>query len=221
VKGLFLIGRMILKLLELFSGTQSISKVFRDKGWETFTIDNNPYFEDTTSWLVDIMKVNPQDILEKYGKPDVIWASPPCTYFSVAAIGKNWNKDNTPKNDNAKQAVEIVRKTLSIIEELEPKYFFIENPVGKLRKLEILSHIPNYTVAYCQYGDNRQKPTDIWTNHPNPKFKPKCKRGAPCHQPAPRGSQSGTQGLKDPILKAMIPEGLCKHIYNLCMEENK
>ena len=33
--------------------------------------------------------------------PDIIWASPPCTYFSVASIGKHWNKDNTPKTQEA------------------------------------------------------------------------------------------------------------------------
>ena len=57
-------------------------------------------------------------------------------------------------------------------------------------------YLPRYTVTYCQYGDNRMKPTDIWTNHPCPKFKPPCKNGDPCHVSAPRGSQTGTQGLK-------------------------
>ena len=38
--------------------------------------------------------------------------------------------------------------------------------------------LPRYTVTYCQYGERRQKPTDIWTKHPNPKFKPPCKCGS-------------------------------------------
>jgi hypothetical protein len=63
------------------------------------------------------------------------------------------------------------------------------------------------------------KPTDIWTNHPNPKFKPQCKRGMPCHEAAPRGSQTGTQGLQNAIEKARIPEELCIHIEKLCSEE--
>ena len=63
--------------------------------------------------------------------------------------------------------------------------------------------LPRYTVTYCQYGDKRMKPTDIWTNHPNPKFKPMCKNGDPCHEKAPRGSRSGTQGIKGSKLHLM------------------
>lgn len=56
------------------------------------------------------------------------------------------------------------------------------------------------------------KPTDIWTNHPKPDFKPPCKNGAPCHQAAPRGSATGTQGLQNKIDRGRIPEALCAHI---------
>lgn len=76
--------------------------------------------------------------------------------------------------------------------------------------------LPRYTVTYCQYGDTRQKPTDIWTNHPSPEFKPQCKRGASCHESAPRGSQTGTQGLKNRIEKGRIPYLLCSHIVTIC-----
>lgn len=60
-----------------------------------------------------------------------------------------------------------------------------------------MKSLPRYTVTYCQYGDTRMKPTDIWTNHPDPRFKPMCKNGDSCHVPAPRGSKTGTQGLKN------------------------
>ena len=43
-------------------------------------------------------------------------------------------------------------------------YWIIENPRGKLRKLEIVKDLPRTTVTYCQYGDIRMKPTDLWTN---------------------------------------------------------
>lgn len=67
------------------------------------------------------------------------------------------------------------------------------------------------------------KPTDIWTNHPDPQFKPMCKRGAPCHEPAPRGSRTGTQGLKDHRTRSLIPAALCEHIVDICeaYEEEK
>jgi hypothetical protein len=59
------------------------------------------------------------------------------------------------------------------------------------------------------------KPTDIWTNHSNPKFKPMCKNGDKCHEAAPRGSKTGTQGLKNAIERGVIPEKLCEHIYKI------
>lgn len=86
--------------------------------------------------------------------------------------------------------------------------------------MEWMKGLPRYTVTYCQYGDIRQKPTDIWTNHPNPEFKPPCKRGLTCHVSAPRGSRTGTQGMKNAMEKGRIPEMLCKHIVNICEEDN-
>ena len=159
---------------------------------------------------------------------DVIWASPPCTYFSVASIGHHWNKDHTPKTEQAKLGVKIVEKTKKIIKALKPDYYFIENPRGKLRKLEVLKDIPRTTICYCQYGDNRMKPTDIWSNfifedHPlfsldNKKqgWKPRkmCFNGNKnCHhETAPRGSATGTQGLKGNYLRSVVPEELCLEI---------
>ena len=76
--------------------------------------------------------------------------------------------------------------------------------------------LPRYTVTYCQYGDTRMKPTDIWTNHPDPHFKPMCKNGDPCHEKAPRGSATGTQGLKGSKERSVIPAQLCQHIVDIC-----
>lgn len=105
---------------------------------------------------------------------------------------------------------------LKLIAELNPKYYFIENPRGGLRKMDFMQGIPKYTVTYCQYGDKRQKPTDIFTNYPNPNFKPPCKRGSSCHISAPRGSKTGTQGLKGSVERSRIPRELCDYIVYLC-----
>ena len=73
-----------------------------------------------------------------------------------------------------------------------------------------------HTVTYCQYGERRQKPTDIFTNHPGPQFRPPCKRGGKCHDAAPRGSRTGTQGLKGKALRAKLPKELCDHVVRIC-----
>jgi hypothetical protein len=65
------------------------------------------------------------------------------------------------------------------------------------------------------------KPTDIFTNHPNPQFKPVCKNGSTCHESAPRGSKTGTQGLNGSKERSMIPEKLCDHIVSICENLHK
>lgn len=62
------------------------------------------------------------------------------------------------------------------------------------------------------------KPTDIWTNHPDPQFKPPCHYGDKCHEPAPRGSKTGTQGIKGKTDRSRIPDALADHIADICIK---
>tara|TARA_R110002020_G_scaffold425084_1_gene634515 strand:+ start:189 stop:845 length:657 start_codon:yes stop_codon:yes gene_type:complete len=214
-----------MKVLELFAGSRSFSKVAEEMGMETFTTDFKSF--DKIDYVVDILDF---DVSKVPFKPDVIWASPPCTYFSVASIGHHWNKDHTPKTEQAKLGVQIVQKTLDIIKFLKPDYFFIENPRGKLRKLDVVKNIPRATVCYCQYGDSKLKPTDIWSNfileentllsedNKLQGWKPRAmcnyrQKDCDCHhEKAPRGSKTGTQGLKGNYERSIVPYELCKEI---------
>jgi site-specific DNA-cytosine methylase len=177
------------------------------------TVDNDPTLEPDI--CADVMDVTADYILRFFGRPDVIWASPPCTAFSVASIGHHWNKDGTPKTDHARDSMLLTKHTIELIKEINPRYWFIENPRGMMRKMEFMNNLPRYTVTYCQYGDTRMKPTDIWTNVAYPGFK-HCKNGAPCHESAPRGSKRGTQGIIGARVRGVIPPNLCRYIYGLC-----
>tara|TARA_R110000787_G_C13248179_1_gene429091 strand:+ start:48 stop:677 length:630 start_codon:yes stop_codon:yes gene_type:complete len=202
-----------MKILELFAGSCSFSNTAKEYGHETFTVDSGLDLLTIDHYskidlITDILDINLDDIPFQ---PDIIWASPPCTYFSVASIGKHWNADHTPKSDKALHGVAIVKKTKEIINALQPKHFVIENPRGKLRKLNLLDDYTLDTVTYCQYGDTRMKPTDLWHNL-SWKPRPMCKNGMPCHVKAPRGSSTGTQGLKHKYDKSKLPYELCKEI---------
>ena len=122
----------------------------------------------------------------------------------------------TPMTEYAKFCDTVNAHVVQLIKGLSPTFYFIENPVGGLRKMNFMQGLPRHTVTYCQYGERRQKPTDIWTNHPDPQFRPPCKRGAPCHDAAPRGAKTGTQALKNAVEKARIPTQLCDHIVDIC-----
>jgi hypothetical protein len=191
-------------ILELFCGTKSISKEFKD--WNTITVDYDSQFEPDICGDVSNLKA------EDFKDIDFIWASPDCSKFSVSSIGKYWNTDHTPKTPESEAALELLTHTINLILEINPTIgFIIENPVGKMRKMPIMEQFRRYTVHYCQYGDVRQKPTDLWSNL-DLQFKPVCKRGSPCHISAPRGSRTGTQGMNK-IDKGRLPKELCKSIY--------
>ena len=205
-----------MKVLELFAGSRSIGKAAESLGYKVYSSDLNEF--EGIDYPIDILDF---DTSKVPFKPDIIWASPPCTYFSVASIGKHWNKDHTPKTEQAVFGVKVVNKTIQIIKELNPKYWYIENPRGKLRKLDFMQPLPRTTVWYCTYGDKRAKPTDIWTNNLRSVFnpngwqpRPECFNGNKnCHhESAPRGSRTGTQGLKGNYERSKIPNELCLEI---------
>nr|MCK4930407.1 DNA cytosine methyltransferase [Nanoarchaeota archaeon] len=205
-----------MKVLELFAGSRSFSKVAEELGHETFCVDIKGF--ENIDYVVDILDF---DINKIPFQPDVIWASPPCTYFSVASIGHHWNKNHTPKTKDAILGLKILHKTLSIVKQFPQAKFFIENPVGKMRR--IIKGIDRITITYCSYNDNKMKPTDVWSNHIYDIFnlkgwnpKPKCFAGnKKCkHEEAPRGSKTGTQGLQGNYERSKVPYELCKEILN-------
>jgi hypothetical protein len=204
-----------MQILELFAGSKSIGKVADGLFFESYSSDIEQF--GGIDYVTNILDF---DVAKIPFKPDVIWASPPCTAFSVAAIGKNWTKvgdDYLPKNPRAELGLILVQKTLEIIEHFKPTYFFIENPRGMLRKMPIMAHLKRQGVTYCQYGDTRMKPTDIWTNSDKWIPRPMCSNGSPCHISAPRGSRTGTQGLSNAYERSKIPEDLCIEILKSCI----
>lgn len=211
----------MMKFLELFSGTRRMADTFEKYGYDTYTIEIDTSFPRIDSYK-DILNVTAEEILREFGRPTIIWASPPCTTYSVSAIYRHREQDQwgnlNPKSSEARLSDELVKHTLALIKELNPKAYYIENPRAALRKMDFMQDLPRYTVTYCQYGDERMKATDIWSSHPDPKFKSPCNFGMSCHVSAPRGSQTGTQGLKNAKERAMIPIQLCEHIAQISKE---
>lgn len=204
-----------MKVLELFAGTRSIGRAFEARGHEVLSVDWDDRFEDIDI-NADVLEVSYRDILEKIGHVDVVWASPDCTTYSIAAISHHRTREEHGNlagvSDYARACDRVNMHFHNLIMMLTPDLWFIENPRGGMRKMDFMHGLERYTVTYCQYGDTRMKPTDIWTNHPDPQFKPMCHNGDPCHVSAPRGAKTGTQGLKGSVDRSRIPAELCDHI---------
>ena len=204
-----------MKVLELFAGSRSVGKIAEQLGMEVFSSDLIEF--EGIHYPISILDF---DVTKVPFRPDIIWASPPCTGFSVAAIGHHWSGGKgayIPKTETAKLGIELVKKTLEIINHFQPTFWFMENPRGVLRKLDVVKGLNKQSVTYCQYGDERMKPTDIWTNSIMWTPKPMCKNGDPCHVAAPRGSRTGTQGRANAYERSKIPADLCLEILKSCI----
>jgi len=193
-------------ILDLYAGKggELRRKQIEGMGHKYTTLDIDPSFGcDITA---DIMTI------DDLGLYDFVWASVPCETWSVASIGHHWNKDNTPKTKEAEYMVGLVIHTLKLLNETAKIGWVIENPRGKLRKMPFMQDFHRQTVTYCQYGENRMKPTDIWTCGLNWTARPICKNGGPCHVSAPRGSRTGTQGMGSYADKSVVPLELWREI---------
>ena len=215
--------------MELFAGSRSFSKVAEEFGWNTFTVDWEQY--GGIDYITDILKFDYTKIPDNI---DVIWSSPPCTTFSVASMGHHWTGGKEayiPKTENAKIGLQILEKTLEIIEKVNPKYWVIENPRGMMRKMPQLEKYNYYrqTPWYCQYGDERAKPTDIWTNIKwvaktckNYKFQNGIIINKHCHhETARRGAKTGTQGVKGAYNRSVVPKELCEELCNCILNKGR
>lgn len=147
------------KMLDLFCGTKSMAKAFERARWETYTVDWDEQFEPTLK--ADIGTLTAKDIINLCGGvPDVLWASFDCTTFSIAAISHHRKKNPEtgnldPVSDYAKFCDQVDKNVLRLIKDLNPTYYWIENPVGALRKMTWMKDIPyRYTTTYCQWGEN-------------------------------------------------------------------
>ena len=182
-------------------------------GHETFCVDNKIDYDNDRTMEIDTYSISKlqNEIIEA----DIIWMSPPCTTLSMASGNTHWNKDRTPKTEQGKKGKEFLEVCWNVAKFCikNNKIFFIENPRARARWFLPVEY--RKTVWYCQYGDKRAKPTDIWTNL---EWTPKtCHNGnKECHhEPAPRGSKTGTQGLKGNKERSVIPPALFKEIFSI------
>ncbi len=108
-------------LVELFSGTGSIGRAFRQKGWDVFAVDLNP--KAAADLHIDVLELTPAMLPAHI---DAIWASPPCTHYSRART-----KAKTPRDLIGSD--KLVQKVLNLVAHYGVA-FFMENPHSGLLK---------------------------------------------------------------------------------------
>lgn len=162
-----------MRLLELFSGTGSVSRVFKRhfKDLDVVSLDIHPKYNPTHS--TDILSWKYKQYPSWYF--DIIWASPPCTEYSIA---------KTTGVRDLCTADKIVKRTFDIIRYFSPTWWFVENPGagGMLSKRPFMQKYAKYlnTCTYCHYGAKFRKPTNIWTNLSGLNLRYCTKKNDPC-----------------------------------------
>ena len=155
-----------MRLLELFSGTKSIGRSFSVHGFEVVSLDNVAELQpdiccDILEWDYTVFPP---------GYFDVIWASPPCTQYSICR-----SRAKLPRNLDYSDS--LVRRALEIIEYQKPRAWFLENPAsGLLKTRAVVRDLPCVTVSYCKYGFNYQKHTRLWGTVMHHNWRPMCRR---------------------------------------------
>jgi site-specific DNA-cytosine methylase len=214
-----------MKLLELFSGQGSISATFKQRGHQAYRVD---WSKDVEAELhADIGALTINDVVKLCnGLPDVIWASPQCTTYSIATHRhRTLDEGLNPKTETAAQDDLVNVSMWSLIDELiqaGTRYYFVENPRGRMRHMPFVQGRMRHTVSYCSYGRRgnakgyentyQNKPTDIWTNHNWPGFKPLCHYSRAGHEHA----NMDVASKRDYLNRGEIPKDLRDYIVTIC-----
>ena len=126
-------------LLELFAGTHSMGKAFREAGWDVYSVDNDP--SRNATWIGDVREFDPATLPRR---PDLIWASPVCTQYSVCR-----QRAKAPRD--LEWADSLVLAALRIQEACGCP-MLMENPYSSLlKKRPFMRDISHVAVDYCKW----------------------------------------------------------------------
>ena len=114
-----------LKVLELFAGSRCVGKAAEELGMKVFSVDWEPF--ENIDYVGDVQDMTINDVPFV---PDIVWASPDFTTYTIAAISKHRN-GTEPKSDYAKKCdivnvhfINLIKEWLQINPNLK---FYIEN----------------------------------------------------------------------------------------------
>lgn len=177
-------------IMSLFDASGEWSKPWREAGYNVWTFDIQTG-EDINDFSAEYL------LNEGFGDMNIwgILAAPPCTDFASSGAQFWASKDAKGQTELSN---ELVKQVLRTVEFLQPKIWAMENPVGRIAKLNNLppaqlTFDPNY------YGDPYTKKTLLWGNFEN---------NLPMAPVEPtEGSKIVKLSGKDKYARSLTPEG--------------
>ena len=202
--------------IELFCGSGKISQALNENGFSSKKVDIRKRKGICMPDLrINILELTAAQILELCETTELffMWLSPPCDIWSYASGGFHLDRYYNPRTEKAEEHIKILNKSLGLIEELKPKYWFIENPRGHLRyypkMIDFLIRNGGMTkeLTLSSYGFPTIKPTNIFTNAHDLKFKRLESFGRGAKNVGKFNNMTKTQ-------RQSIPKELANHIAN-------
>ena len=138
-------------MLDLFAGFGGQSEDFLEH-WDVLRIDNNPLLANVDRMvLMDILDLDGTTLQPDGLQIEYIHASPPCHGFS---LGFHAPKAVASRKGEAYEpSTELVEAAKRIIDDLNPRYWSIENVRGSIKHLRPILGEPTLIVgAYVYWG---------------------------------------------------------------------
>ncbi len=166
-------------ILDLCGGTGAWSKPYLDAHYYIIS--------------VDIVNERNHDV-RLYQKPEGIihgiLAAPPCTVF--ASSGARWPRTN----EQMIEGLSVVDACLRLIIVCQPKWWCLENPIGKLSRF---LGKPRMYFQPWEYGDPYTKRTALWGDFNEPKKNPvEPTEGGRIHRMAPSPDRTKLRSITPP-----------------------
>ena len=177
-------------ILDLCGGTGSWSKPYKNAGYDVRVI------------------TLPKHDVKTYTPPKNVYgilAAPPCTHFSGSGA-QYWKVKD--KDGRTLEDTKILTACLMIIARCQPKFWAIENPVGRIK--DFIGKPDAYFHPY-EFGDPYTKKTCLWG-----KFNPPEKSPVEPIKTTTQGSwlqKLGGKSEKTKILRSITPQGFAKAFF--------
>lgn len=180
-------------ILSLFDYSGNWCKFYKENEYDVYQVD--------LKLGIDILDLTKDDIPNSVHG---ILAAPPCTDFSGSGA-QYWRAKDEDGRTAASLA--LIDKTLKIIEWTSPKWWALENPVGRLSKLRPQLGSPWYFQPHW-YGDPWTKKTGLWGT-----FNKELPRNNVEPDPQSWIMKLGGKSERTKELRSMTPLGFAKAFY--------
>jgi len=142
-------------MIDLCAGFGGQSEAFLQGGFDVIRVDNNPLLSEVQNMFIeDVYKIEPFNISGR--GIDYIHAGPTCHEFSLAfnAPRSKAIHSGAAASYSPTEGIRLVQRCKDIIEQLQPRYWSVENVRGSIKFLKPILGEPRLIIGPYVYWGN-------------------------------------------------------------------